>query len=373
MGIQLTEDALEDALSAKPKRENMRWKSLLIHWHALIDDLKIRLARDLQGDKDAKEIKALLSQELLGRNGKAIVPQSEGSFVPFFEAHANLYERRSTRESYFYTLSCMRKFASNLDSLNFEDINYAWLSDFEKYMKENGLSQNTRKIHFGNIRTAMREAYKRELTEADPFRRFSFRPAKTAKRSLTIEQLRELLNFPVEPFAEIYRDMFALIFMLIGVNTIDLYNLKEINAHGRVEYSRSKTAGLFSLRVEQEALDIINKYRGVKNLLCLADRWSDYRNFRHQLNSAISRFGKAQGKGRKDKEGDGPFAEVTSYWARHTWATIAADLDIPDATISLALGHGGENRVTDIYIKRNLRKVDEANREVLDWVLYGKR
>lgn len=64
---------------------------------------------------------------------------------------------------------------------------------------------------------------------------------------------------------------------------------------------------------------------------------------------------------------------MTSYWARHTWATIAADLDIPDAVISMALGHAGENRVTNIYIKRNMAKIDAANRKVLDWVFYNRR
>lgn len=62
---------------------------------------------------------------------------------------------------------------------------------------------------------------------------------------------------------------------------------------------------------------------------------------------------------------------ITMYWARHTWATIAASLDIPKDTISAALGHG-ESTVTDIYIDFEQEKVDLANRRVLDWVLYGK-
>ena len=60
------------------------------------------------------------------------------------------------------------------------------------------------------------------------------------------------------------------------------------------------------------------------------------------------------------------------YKARHSWATIAAELEIPKETIAAALGHGG-NTVTDIYIDFDRKKVDEANRRVLDWVLYGKR
>lgn len=65
--------------------------------------------------------------------------------------------------------------------------------------------------------------------------------------------------------------------------------------------------------------------------------------------------------------------KITTYFARHSWATIAAELDIPDDVISQALGHAARNSTTAIYIERNIRKVDEANRKVIDWVLYDKR
>lgn len=55
----------------------------------------------------------------------------------------------------------------------------------------------------------------------------------------------------------------------------------------------------------------------------------------------------------------------------HTWATIAASLDIPKETIAHALGHGNDT-VTDIYIDFDKKKVDETNRKVLDFV-FGKK
>ena len=59
---------------------------------------------------------------------------------------------------------------------------------------------------------------------------------------------------------------------------------------------------------------------------------------------------------------------LTTYWARHTWATIASELDIPKETIAAALGHGG-NSVTDIYINFDKKKIDVANRKVIDYVV----
>ena len=64
---------------------------------------------------------------------------------------------------------------------------------------------------------------------------------------------------------------------------------------------------------------------------------------------------------------------ITTYWSSHSWATIAASLDIPDDTISLALGHAGANSTTSIYIERDMRKVDAANRRFIDYVLYGRK
>lgn len=380
LGFRISEATLADVLSQRPRPENVRYKAMLTHWQHAIDDVNIDLEKEFRTNENVKVIKSLIAEALFGPK---IVPEGfvaeaerpKGNFIPFFRKHMESYVKRSTRESNEYTLSCMRKFRSeDLELLNFEDINYAWLSDFDSFMEGVGLSQNTRRIHFANIRAAINDAYKRELTDADPFRRFKLKKEKTAKRSLPVEELRALFAYEVEPHAAYYRDMFKLIFMLMGINAVDLYNLKEINRYGRIEYRRAKTGRLYSIKVEPEALEIIEHYRGEKLLLNIADKYKDHRYFRRDTNDAIRLIGEVKRVGRGGKKVYTPlWPEVTTYWARHSWASIAAELDIPDATISMALGHAGENAVTDIYIKRNMRKVDEANRRVLDWVLYGKR
>ncbi len=370
LGVQMSQDELDGYMSLRSRAKNSA-KGLFVKGVIdKVEDTRLRLIEEQNLGADVKLVAEYIKSAIFGEAD--VEKEKPVLFVEFFNKTGEA-KAKSTNESFRYTLSTMLKYDKFIERKNFEDITYAWLSDFEAWMKKHDLSQNTRKIHFGNIRIAMREAYKRELTNNDPFRRFTFRPEKTRKRSVEVEDLQILFAYPVESFAEIYRDMFKLIFMLIGINTVDLHGLKGIAKNGRIEYKRAKTGRLYSIKVEPEAMEIIEKYKGENGLLCIADRWSDHRNFRHQMNAAIKRIGKAQGKGIKDRDGDGLFAHITSYWARHSWATIAAELDIPDAVISMALGHAGENRVTDIYIKRNMAKVDEANRRVLDWVLYGKR
>jgi integrase len=151
---------------------------------------------------------------------------------------------------------------------------------------------------------------------------------------------------------------------------IDLYNLKEVVAD-RVEYYRAKTHRFYSIKVEPEAMEIIDRYRGTENLLCIRDTYKDYRNYTKHINDALKKIGAVERKGLGGKKIITPlFPKLSTYWARHTWATIAASLDIPKETIAHALGHGSTT-VTDIYIDFDMKKVDDANRKVINYVLYG--
>ena len=319
----------------------------------------------------AIEIKKLVVRTFLDRTPK----EPKNLFMKRFKAFADSRKAQSTKNCYNYTYRLIERFSKGkADNLKFEDIDVKWLREFDDYLAETS-TKNARNIHFRNIRAVFNEALTDEVITCYPFRKFKIRPEPTKKRSLSLANLRRVFDYDVEEYAVMYRDLFKLIFLLIGINSVDLHRLKEITPEGRIEYRRAKTNRQYSIKVEPEAMEIIEKYRGKKGLLCVADRWKDHVNFRHQMNTALQNMGTpvVSAHGKKDKEKKGEFPELSTYWARHTWATIAADLDIPDAVISQALGHTAENRVTDIYIQRNQRKVDEANRKVIDWVLYGKK
>lgn len=273
---------------------------------------------------------------------------------------------------YEHTLSRLSQFDPKWESLTFEAMNFAWLTRFEAWLAQTAV-KNARNVHLRNIRAVFNFALAEELTSAYPFRRFKIRPEATRKRSLSVDDLRELMSMEVEDYARLYRDMFVLSFMLLGINMVDLHRLREVTCDGRVEFRRAKTHRLYSVKVEPEAMAIIERWRGRSGLLCVADRWSDHRNFGNQMNAALRAIGAPRrGLGGRKVRSLSRWPGLTTYWARHTWATVAASLDVPKDTIAAALGHGG-NTVTDIYIDFDRRKVDEANRRVLDWVLYGRR
>lgn len=118
-----------------------------------------------------------------------------------------------------------------------------------------------------------------------------------------------------------------------------------------------------------EALAIINKYKGKTHLLDVYDRCRSYDSYLHRLNNALKTIGMAYNPHTKQWEGEPLHPDISYYWCRHSWGTIAAELDIPERTIGAALGHSTSKSVTSIYIRVDMRKkVDAANRRVIDAV-----
>ncbi len=294
-------------------------------------------------------------------------------FAARFRAFTDLKTKPTTRKLYLNTLNHLRAFDPDLESREFRDINVDYLTRLDVFMARTAPSRNARNIHLRNIRAVFNAAIDDEITTSYPFRRFKIRPEATAKRSLSVENLRTLFNYPVEEWQREYLDMFKLIFFLEGINMVDLFNLAGISPDGRIEYRRAKTGRLYSVKVEPEAMEIIERHRGKTALLEMHDRYKDHYDYMHHINDALKRIGPSTRSGRGGRKSVAPlFPQISTYWARHSWATIAASLDIPKETIAAGLGHGG-NTVTDIYIDFDRRKVDAANRKIIDWVLYGKK
>ena len=115
---------------------------------------------------------------------------------------------------------------------------------------------------------------------------------------------------------------------------------------------RHKTKIPYSVKIEPEALRLIEAMPGAGKLVDIP--------YKDAISAVSSVTGSLQRLG--------VHADLSTNWARHTWATIAAELEIPIETISHALGHQIGSPVTAIYVAFNQRKVDEANRKVIEYV-----
>ena len=377
IGISLTLEDLENALSEKPKTQNMKWKSLLTGYMAKLDEIKCELLKSGRAGEDVKNIRDIVLKECFDRvekKSEEAPTETLGQFLTHFQSFIDGKTNKGTKGVYRHTLDRIRLFDADIDKKSFEDIDLKWLTAFEAFCAQTA-SKNARNIHLRNIRAVFNNAIDYEITSAYPFRRFKIRPEATRKRSLTVEELQRFIGMEVEEYQQFYKDMFLLSFYLIGINAADLAKLTDITSDGRIEYDRAKTHRKYSIKVEPEAMEIIEKYQGANGLLCISDRWSDHRNFLHQFNKALKNMGEVERIGRGGKKVRTPaFPKLSSYWCRHTWATIAYnECAISEDIIGQALGHASAHTTTSIYINRNTKLVDEANRRVLDWVLYGKR
>lgn len=298
-----------------------------------------------------------------------------GEFYSRFVSFGESRRTEGSRFTYRQTIKKMQMFDPGLKERTFDDIDYKWLCKLEKFMERTSRSANGRAMYFRCIRAVFNDAIDDDVTSSYPFRKFKIRKDPTAKRSLTVEQLRMLMNYPCDEWQVQYRDMFMLMFFLIGINAVDLFNAKaDAVVNGRLEYVRAKTHKPYSIKVYPEAMEIIEGYRGKKFLLNICEKRSNYKDYLHRMGDALKDIGPYVRQGLGGRKIRQPlFPKISQYWCRHTWATIAAELEIPKETIAAGLGHDLGNPTTSIYINFDMKKVDEANRRVIDYVLYDKK
>lgn len=292
--------------------------------------------------------------------------------VSRFEDYISKCRARRTRELYSATLRKVQAFDPRSSSLRFEAVTKDWLVRFDRWLMDHGCPHaNGRSIHLRNLRAVFNDAIDNGITSAYPFRRFKIKNEATVKRAVSVDVLRSFFVFPVEPWQEKYVACFKLSFCLIGMNLVDLLSVPALPAGSdRLVYRRSKTGRMYDIKVEPEARSIIEKWKGRELLVSWGEGRKSYRSFLMQMDKALKKIGTSDPSSGSFVPA---FPSLTTYVARHSWATVAAELDVPVDVISHALGHGMGNRTTAIYIDFDQRKVDAANRRVLDWVFYGKK
>lgn len=306
--------------------------------------------------QDKGQLKTLTDKQLINYLTGVSDDDKPHYFKNVLEKYVSAKTNTRTKEIYGATVSKLVHFC-DYEHITFEEMNVSWLRSFDAWLAKTSPSANSRSIHLRNIRTIFNAALDDELISVYPFRRFKITSEETIKRSISIADMRKLYHAAVQPFQQKYLDCFFLSFFLIGINTVDLAKLPaNADISGRIVYKRSKTGKLYDIKVEPEAARIIKKYRGKTHLLEWFDQRKDYRTFTMYLDKNLQLIGHSLG-----------IPSLTTYVARHSWASYASELDIPKDVISHALGH--HLNVTDTYIRFNHDKVDNANRRIIDYLL----
>jgi integrase len=294
----------------------------------------------------------------------------------FLKTNSTSLLTSGTLENYYYLMLSLKNFSG--DVLPVSEINYKYLTRYEAFLRSRGVKNGivNYMIIFRSLFNKCRNHYNDDdsghiLISQYPFKKYVIpkRQLKSKDHILTLTELQKLLAYVPEKSSEQFAiDMFFLMFYLIGIEGKDLFYLKK-PVRGRVFYDRFKTGREYSIKLEPEAIEIINRYPGNDNLLLnVSERFKLHKTFVRAINNHLS------GEAYHKIKGVFPKLNIpkhpTTKWARHSWATIARnECKISKDDVALCLGHEDEdNNVTDMYIKYDYSIIDESNRKVIDMI-----
>lgn len=259
-----------------------------------------------------------------------------------------------------------------------EDIDTALMEGYQRWLQMRGVSRNTSScymrslralIHHINPKTDYKETFKNVFTGNE----------KTEKRAITMEEMKSLLPTssprPTSPHwgrskelrkntaLEMARDFFLFSFCAMGMPFVDLAFLRKTQVKdGYIDYRRHKTGQRVKVKIEPLMQDIINRYAREDSPYLFPiltnqnpqGAMREYERKRSKYNRLLRQYAKKT-----------MLPHLTSYVARHSWASIAYSNNVALPIISKAMGHTS-TQTTLIYISEiNDHKIEEANDRII--------
>jgi len=266
---------------------------------------------------------------------------------------------------------------TNSKDIQFSDLDILFLNHLEEHLKANNKGANTIYIYLRTLRALINKAIKEGVCNEQyyAFKNFSlsrYAKIKTEKRAISKEDIEKIknLNLSKNPELILAQKLFLFSFYCRGMNFIDLAYLKRKHIHNnRLIYFRQKTKDLFNLELLEPAKEIV-KYFGKFILSGNESYIFPIFNVSHiSPQSKYNRKVKMLRQINKDLKVIGRLAklndELTTYVARHSYATILKREGIATNIISQALGHDSE-KTTQIYLESFENNVlDQASKLIL--------
>lgn len=250
----------------------------------------------------------------------------------------------------------LRSVASFMEQKDFPmtQISYRWLKQYESWYLGRSNSRNGLAVHLRTLRALFNRAIKEKRIDQKyyPFHDYTIKHEDTRKRALSLEDLQKLKSFkPQTDRQQRAKDYFLLSFYLMGASFVDLAYLKQENiVQGRIEYKRRKTGRLHSIPLSAPVQTLLASYlagKGQGDYILPVITSKESAKQPVQVRDELRRYNRSL----KEIAGlCGIEAHLTSYAARHSYATIAKYKGVPTAVISEALGHQSE-QVTQRYLE----------------------
>lgn len=309
------------------------------------------------------------------------IPDTNENFFDFtneiieeLEQSNRLGNARAYKEAKESLTKFMLSYAENTN-LKFKELTPEFLEKYEVYMRSRGNDNGGMAFKMRQIRAVFNKAINRKIISQDiyPFKyyKISKLKAKPNKRALTVDDFKKLKDVDLSQFPHLMEayNYFMFSFYTRGMNFVDMMYLKKSDiVNGRIYYTRAKTKGKFSIEVVDTAQKIIDFYIDkTKNTsyvfpILLNDNMTP-KQIEHRKHKVLGRYNRKLGEIAKIA---GIEAHITSYVARHSFATILKKKGTSTDLISELMGHSNV-QITMTYLKEfDNEELDEANRTLLN-------
>ena len=301
------------------------------------------------------------------------LPTSQSVFMFFRQQIAKKEQMQcvGTKNNYTNAVNRFIEFRNQKD-LTFSQMTADMMEMYQAWLWNRGVGQNTVSFYLRTLRTLHHKAVEAgQATSNDIFAHVQTANVRTAKRAISVNDIRKIekLDLPRGSSLDKARDMFLFSFYLRGMAFVDMAFLKKSDLKcGLVSYNRRKTHQNLNIEWIKPMQAIIDKYAEQTKdspymLPILTGKetspYTQYRKVEYNTNYNLKKIGKMIGLK----------IPLTTYVARHTWASIALHMNIPIATISEGMGHNSY-KTTQIYLESiDVSTINEANKRIIRKIL----
>ncbi len=302
---------------------------------------------------------------LVEKASRKVIRKTVGEYLNDYIIRLQAEKRVGNAKTFQELRTSLTKFCCSLD-FYFMDIDTEWLKRYEQWLRvEKHYSDNSIGIRFRSLRVLYNSAITDGLIRKadypfDTFKVSRFKEA-TAKRSLTKEDIKRIIDCEVrtltkypKPFLQLAKDLFLFSYLSCGIYLTDILHIRYADiVDERLVINRQKTGKLLSFQLQPAALAILDKYRQPnaqpQEYIFPVLRRSVHITAQQQYgrvqrtNKRINRYLKLIGE-----HLNLPIT-LTTYVARHSFATVLKRSGVSTSIISESLGHSSE-KITQIYL-----------------------
>lgn len=277
---------------------------------------------------------------------------------------------------YKSSYNSLKAFTNDKLDIPFSAIDIAWLNKYEKWLRSKGNEETTMSLMFRTLRSTYNKAIKAKCARKSEYPFDEFRISKfdvrTQKRAIAKTEVlkftKEVCPIGKRQYVQLSKDIFMFSYLCGGINFTDIANLTKANIieGKRLHYIRQKTGKLIKLGLSDEAMQIIERYTNEsKGYLFPILNISTHKTPLQKQNRIHKILGKVNINLKLIAAQLGVEANLTTYVARHSFASVLKKSGVNIALISEALGHS-DLATTQIYLDSfDNEQIDEAMKNLV--------